>query len=287
MKNTAFIAILALAVPSAYAVELNRLSAADIAPIAIQLPAPQYLGASKCDHVSATIGDNLHQLAQASKSQLSTIAKTEADYDQFTAMWTPILGKFNLKIIGRSYDARTGFGTLQYLSQDGRVIRSFMAEGMKYDALNPIEIDKLKHELLEPLEKAGMTPVAVLDIRHPAFRPTFNLYYLTKPEENTDHEKQLRQLKPGDDIDFDLLANAVQIVKKDASFSLVYIGRELGFKSKAAAGLEAITKKVEDYKKFLLENKKELIAVKMAALDEPFSVGTTVYTHYANIYFFQ
>lgn len=287
MKNAALFAVIALLAPSAGAIELNGLSASDIAPVAIQIPAPQSVDSSKCDHVSASIGDDLFKLAQTSRSQLFTYAKTQAEYDQFTAMWLPILAKFNLRVIGRSFDPATGFGTLQYLSEDGTVVRDFLAEGMKYDALNPIEINKLKHELLEPLERAGMTPIAVLDINSPVFRPTFKIYYLTKPEENMDHEKQLRQLKPGDDIDFDLLANAVQIVKKDTSFSLVYIGKELGFKSKAAAGLEAITKKVEDYKKFLVEHKKELIAVKMGAMDEPFTVGDTTYTHYANIYFFQ
>ena len=42
-----------------------------------------------------------------------------------------------------------------------------------------------------------------------------------------------------------------------------------------------------DYKKFLLENKKEFIAAKVTKLDEPFVVGEHTYRYYAALYFFQ
>jgi ASC-1-like (ASCH) protein len=158
---------------------------------------------------------------------------------------------------------------------------------MTYDALNVPAMEKLKHELLEPLEQAGMTPIAAFNIKNEIFRPTFNIYYLTKPNENADHEAQLRQLKNGDDIDFDLLANAVTIVKQDASFSMVYIGKLLGFKSKLGVDEAAIAVKLADYKKFLTENKKEFIASKTHKLEKPIELTDIKLNYLLNIYFFQ
>ena len=132
-----------------------------------------------------------------------------------------------------------------------------------------------------------MTPIASFTINHEIFRPTFNIYYLTKPEENQDKEVQLRQLNPGDDIDFDLLTGAVNLVRKDAAWSMVYIGRLVGFKSKLAVDEAGANLKIAEYKKFLADNKKDFIASKVGKLDKPFQVGETTYNYYWNAYFFQ
>ncbi len=286
MKTLAIIAAAAFCVSSAHAAELKDLSISEIKASRIELPAPSITApvSAKCGHVSGEI-TKLNLLAQAAKSQLFTYAKTEAEFKEFTDMWTPILNKFGIKVTGTEY--KNEFGILKYESPDGRVVRTFLAEGMTYDALNVPAMEKLKHELLEPLEQAGMTPIAAFNIKNEIFRPTFNIYYLTKPDENADHEAQLRQLKNGDDIDFDLLANAVTIVKQDASFSMVYIGKLLGFKSKFAADEAGINLKLADYKKFLAENNKEFIASRTARITPPFVIGTTTYNYFVNMYFFQ
>lgn len=290
MNKLAIIAVTALCVSTAQAAELNGIYAADIAAVKMDIPVPvlqQTATAPKCDHVTGEIAAKLYLLAQTSKSRLYTYAKTEAEFKEFTDMWTPILAKFAMKVIARTYDPKVGFGTLQYVSSDGSVVREFMADGMNYDALSQPAMEKLKHELLEPLEQAGMTPVAVLDIKNEIFRPTFRIYYLTKPEENQDHEIRLRQLKNGDDIDFELLAGAVNIVKKDRTFSLVYIGKLLGYKSKLAADELTATMGVAKYKEFLTEQKKEFIASSIFKLDEPFTVGEHTYKYAYSVYFFQ
>ena len=290
MNKLAVIAITALCVSTAQAAELNGIYASDIAAVKMDIPAPvlQRTGTDpKCGHVTGEIASKLHLLAQAEKSQLFTYAKTEAEFKEFTNMWTPILAKFDMKVIARTYDPKVGFGTLQYVSSDGSVVREFQADGMDYDALSQPAMEKLKHELLEPLEKAGMTPVAVLDIRNEIFRPTFRIYYLTKPEENADHEAQLRQLKNGDDIDFELLAGAVNIVKKDRTFSLVYIGKLLGYKSKLATDELKAVMGAAKYKEFLTEQRKEFIASRIFKLDEPFMVGEHTYNYAYSVYFFQ
>ena len=288
MTKLAIIAAAVLCVSTAKAAELNNISAGDVSAIKMDIPTPvlqKIDAAPKCGFVTGEITTKLHLMPQTSKSLLFTSADTQADFDEFVAMWTPILNKFGMKVTATEY--KSGFGTLTYSSPDGRVVRDFMAENMDYNALDPVAINTLKHQLLEPLEQAGMTPIAVLDIKNDLFRPTFKLYYVTTPNENMDHEAQLRQLKNGDDIDFDLLANAVTLVKKDASFSMVYIGKLVGFKSKIAVDQANAEAKLADYKKFLADNKLEFIASRIAKLDAPFTVETTTYNYALNMYFFQ
>jgi ASC-1-like (ASCH) protein len=286
MNKLAIIAAAAFCVSSAHAAELKDLSISEIKASKIELPAPSVTApvSAKCGHVSGEI-TKLNLLAQANKSQLTTYAVTAGEFKEFTDMWTPILNKFGMKVTGTEY--QNELGILKYESADGRVVRTFLAEGMNYDALNVPAMEKLKHELLEPLEQAGMTPIAAFNIKNDIFRPTFNIYYLTKPVENADHESQLRQLKNGDDIDFDLLTNAVTLVKKDASFSMVYIGKLLGFKSKVAADEAGINLKLAEYKKFLAENKLEFIASRTDKIIPAMVVGEHTYGYFVNMYFFQ
>ena len=285
MKITAIFAAAAFCISAANAAELKPLSLAEIKASKLELPVPALeTAAVKCDHVSGEI-TKLHLLAQAGRTQLISSAKTEAEFKEFTAKWTPILEKFGLKVTGTEY--KSEFSLLKYESPDGRVIRQFFAENMNYDALSSTSIAKLQHELLEPLEQAGMTPIASFNLKHAIFRPTFNIYYLTKPEENQDHEAQLRQLKNGDDIDFDLLTGAVTLVKKDSSFSMVYIGKLLGFKAKLAKDEAAAAVKLGEYRKFLAENKKEFIAHRLHKLDKPYEYGDVKLNYVLNMYFFQ
>ena len=256
----------------------------DIAMPAMPTPAAEAQTGVKCGHISGEI-TQLHLLAQTVKSMLFTYADTEPLFKEFVAMWTPILEKFSLKPAGAEY--KDTLGTLKYQSANGMVVRDFIADKLNYNALDPAEMKKLQHELLEPLEKAGMTPVASFNIKNDAFRPTFNIYYLTKPDENPDHEIRLRHLMNGDDIDFDIVANAVQIVKKNAPYSLVYIGKELGFKTKWSDTEEGAKTKLLEYKKFLKENDMEFIGSKIVKLDPPFVSGDITINYIVNMYFFQ
>ena len=284
MKTLALAAAVIFSVSAVNAAELANISASDAKASKIELPAPVLeTQGQKCGYVAGEL-TKLHLYASANRSQLISHAKTEAEFKEFVAMWTPILEKFGMKVISTEY--KLELGILKYASPDGKVVRMFLAEGMNYDALSAEAMKKEQHMLIEALEKSGMTPVASFMIKHEAFRPTFNVYYLTQANENPDHEVQLRQLK-GDEIDFDLLTGAVTLVEKDASFSMVYIGKLLGFKGKLAADEAGIAAKLADYKKFLTENKKEFIASKVTKLDEPFVVGETTYRYYVAIYFFQ
>lgn len=286
MKKLAIAAAAMLSVSALNAAELNDISAADIQAVRVEAPvlAVQQDEAAKCGHVSGEIS-KLYFLATASRSQLISHAKTEAEFKEFIAMWTPILEKFGMRVVSTEYKAELGI--LKYESPDGKVVRMFLADGMNYDALSEEAMHKEQHMLVEALEKQHLTPVAAFRIKHAAFRPTFNVYYLTNADENPDHEVQLRQMKHGDDIAFDLLANSVTLVEKDASFSMVYIGKLLGYKAKLAADADGVQAKLEDYKKYLAENKKEFIGARVEKLDEPFTIGDHTYTYAVGMYFFQ
>ncbi|MBI5744060.1 MAG: hypothetical protein HY952_05890 [Elusimicrobia bacterium] len=285
MKKLSIAAVMLFAVSAVNAAEFAYVTAGEVKASRIEVATP-VLGtnAAKCGHVSGEI-TQLHLLAQANKSQLFTYADTEAQFNEFKAMWQPILEKFGMKVVSSEY--KNKFGILKYESPDGRVVREFLGEKLHYNAIDPADLRKVQHEMLEPLEQAGMTPIASFTIKNDALRPTFNVYYLTKPEADEAKEIQLRQLMNGDDIDFDLLSGAVSIVKKDAAFSLAYIGRELGFKTKLSVDEAGINTKVADYKKFLADNKKDFIAARVFKLDTPIEFSGGKINYAANIYFFQ
>ena len=293
MKKIVIAVAVSFLTAGAYAGNLNLnstsfdgLSLKQIKTSKLELPAPaaELQAGVKCGHVTGEI-TKLNLLAQTAKNMLFTYADTEPLFKEFVAMWTPILEKFNLKPAGTEY--KDSFGTLKYESANGMVVRDFMAEKLHYNALDPAEMTKLQHELLEPLERAGMTPIASFNIKNEILRPTFNIYYLTQPNENPDHEVRLRQLMNGDDIDFDIVANSVKIVKKDTAFSLVYIGKELGFKTKWSATEDGVKVKLEEYKKFLKDNNKEFIGSRIVKMDPPYVSGDLTINYVVNMYFFQ
>jgi len=256
--------------------------ALDFENVKIEMP----LNAEKINSdYTATITDKLFLAAQSGKNRLFSSVKNENEYKEFLSFWKPILENNGFKVISTEY--KDDFAAISYDSPEGLAIRNFWADEMNYNAKDENEIGKLKDELISALDKNNMKTIAALRINNEIFRPTFVLYYITKKNETQEKEIRLRQLKKGEDIDFELLENSVIIVKKDSSFSLVYIGRELGFVSKLARDLDSANDKLANYKKFLVENNKEFIESKIIKLKEPLTVGDDVYNYLLNIYFFQ
>ncbi len=281
----------------AYAAELNlnstgfgELSPARLQLSGLEIPAPGAgvrIGKSGGCYYGM-ITTKLHLLARTSKSQLFVFADTEPQFREFTDMWTPILERAGLTPAGAAY--KDTFGTLDYRSADGSVLRDFLGEHLRYNALNPADMEDVRAELLSGLEKAGLSPAASLILDSELFRPkTFNIYYLTKPAEDPAHEVRLRQLvnEDGEALDLDLVAGAVRIVREDAPFSLVYIGRELGFHGGWSDTEEGANAKLKEYKKFLIENGAEFIGAKIIKLDKPYVSGDITVNYIVNTYFFR
>lgn len=285
MKKLSLFAAVVFSAAAVNAAELADISAGEVSASMIEVPAPLLQADAKCGYVSGDIAKN-NLLASAAKSSLRASARNEAEFKEFVAFWTPILEKFGLRVTGTEH--KYELGIINYESPDGTVVRTFLADEMNYDPLSAEAMKKERHMLIEALEKQHMTPVAAFMLKLEFLRPTFNVYYLTKGEANPDHETQLRQLKNGNDIDFDLLEKSVNLVEKDSSFSLVYIGKLLGFKTKVAADEAGIGVKIADYRKFLAENKKEFIASRTFKLEKPIEYGDNqAFNYAANIYFFQ
>lgn len=288
MKNAAA-AILLFAIPlQAAQPGINAISAADVSAVEIAVPQASAPQAPAQELRAGEVLTNLHLMPQAYKSALSSFVKDDKEFAEFTAMWNPILQKAGFAIGEISFRADIKLAVINYTSPQGLVLRRFMADTLNYDALNPTVMHNLRQELTASLTSNDMPAAASFYIKSDLFRPTFVLYYVTKGDENGDHEKQLRILKPGDDIDYDLLQNAgVNIVKRDNAFTMVYVGREIGFKSKIAADEAAAAAKLAEYKKYLAENKKEFIGSVTHKLSAPFVVGANTYNYFFNVYFYQ
>ena len=268
---------------------LNSTGSGELSPGGPELPAP---GAgvragenSGCFY--GVITSKLHLLALTAKSQIFVFADAAPLFREFVNMWTPILERSGLNPVGAAY--KDTLGKLDYHAADGRVLRDFIGEHLHYTTLDPADVEKVKGELLSGLERAGLTPAASFIIDNKLFRArTFNVYYLTKPEEVPAHEVRLRQLVNGDGeaIDFDLLAGAVRIVREDAQFSLVYIGKELGRHRGWSDTEEGAKVKLEEHKQFLKENKQEFIGSRIVKLDKPYACGEITVSYLVNSYFY-
>jgi hypothetical protein len=166
-------------------------------------------------------------------------------------------------------------------------IRRFIGDDLSYNAKDDNEIIKLMNEIVSALENNGIRVIGKYLVKTDILRPTFMIYYLTEVKDFQEKEIKLRLLKKGEDIDFDLLENVVTIIRKDTSFSMLYLGKEIGFVSKLAINENDADKKLEEYRKFLKENRKEFINYKVKKLDKPFTIDNTTYNFLLNIYFFQ
>jgi len=226
-----------------------------------------------------------HLIADASKKILFGYVKDDNQYKEFVEMYTKILKDNGFKISGVKREGEMAMIT--YLAHNEMGIRRFIGDQLNYNAKDDKEIIKLMDEVVSKLEENNMKVVAKYIVKTDFLRPTFMIYYLTEVKDFQEKEMRLRQLKKGEDIDFELLENSVKIIKKDSSFSMLYIGKELGFVSKLAVDENSAIKKLEDYKQFLKENKKEFINYNIKKLDKPFTSGEATFNFLLNIYFFQ
>ncbi len=264
--------------------QLDAVTANDLTAAEVSLPQAQEPEAALD---KAGVLTSLHLMPQAVRSRLLSFG-TPAQFAEFTAVWNPILQEAGMVIGEVTYEADIQLGIVNYSSADGLVLRRLIADRLNYDALNPTEMHNLKTEMETALAKNGLPVKASFYVKSDALRPTFVIYYVTKGDENDDHEKQMRILKKGEDIDYDLLESAgVNIIRRDNSFTMLYIGKELGFKSKVATDEASAAQKLEDYKKFLAENDKEFLGSRTHKLTEPFTVGETTYNYLLNMYFYQ
>ncbi|MDE2142178.1 MAG: hypothetical protein KGJ84_07195 [Elusimicrobia bacterium] len=221
-----------------------------------------------------------HLLAQAGKSALYGYAQTPEQAAEATAYWTKVLTAAGVKAGAATY--ADGMYTIPYATADGRVIRDFLADPRQFPPKDESGLRANMALAQSALTKAGLTVVSARVINVDALLPTYSVLYLTKADENPDHEARLRVLKPGDDIDVDVYRGAgVNVVQVPETWMLVYIGPELGYVTVIGKTQDEIAEKLAKRKDFLVSEGKRLIADKIVPLDD------ADYKFAAAIYFFQ
>lgn len=212
--------------------------------------------------------DNL--LLQAGKTFLFGYAKTDAEFHEALAYWTPFLSAAGITVGAASLDAETGMYQIPYAAPAGKVVRAFMAEPRQFPPKDEAGLRANMALAQDALAKAGFPLVAARVVNLEVILPTYSLLYLAKADEVPEHERLLRVLKPGDDLDLDLIRSAgVAVVQTPETWMVVYIGPELGVVGMVAHDRDELDKKIQARKDFLAQQGKKMIGEKIEPLDDP------------------
>ena len=209
-----------------------------------------------------------HMLIQAGKDVLFGYADTPEQFAEAAAHWSEVLKNAGIEPGVAEYKDR--IFTLPYRTADGRVLRAFLAEARQFP---PKDDNGLRANMAlarSALSAAGLTPVSARVVNLEYLLPTYSILYLTKPEAAREHEVQLRVLKPGDDIDADLIkASGVAVMQKPEPWLLVYVGPELGYVGLIAKTAEDLALRLEKRKTYLVGAGKRIVGEKLVAVDHP------------------
>lgn len=230
----------------------------------------------------ADVIDKSHLLAQCGKDALFGYAETPAQFEEAVALWNGILTHAGIRMGKPTFDK--GFYTLPYEAADGLVLRDFTAEPRQFKPKDDASLRENRALISAALAQRGIPIVASYVVTIPEILPTYRLYYLAKEAKRPEDELQLRVLKPGDDIDFDLLAaKGIDILQKPESWMMVYLGRELGWVQRVAKTPEEAQKKLTDRVALLTGMGKVMIDARVSPLTPPFDD----YRFLVSIYFYQ
>lgn len=276
MKNH-FAALLLALVPAARAAEgalpaFEFKSAAGLRADKIVLVAPEPR--------PADVITRSHMHAQAGKTSLFGYADTRAQFEEAVAHWSEVLRAAGIEPGTPNYNE--GFFVLPYRAPAGLVIRDFMAEPRQFPPKDEAGLRANMALAQDALTRAGLTPISARVLNLDALLPTYSILYLAKAEAKPEHETRLRVLKPGDDIDMDMIRlSGVTMVQTPTSWMLVYIGPELGFVGMAARTMEEAELKLAKRTKFLVDAGKRIIGSKIGPMGDP------EWRFAVDLYFFQ
>lgn len=207
-----------------------------------------------------------HMYIQAGKEVLFGYADTPEQFAEATGYWTEVLKAAGIQPGAPTY--KDTMFTIPYRTNDGRVIRAFVAEARQFPPKDETGLRANMALAQKSLSAAGLTPVSARVLNLEYLLPTYSILYLTKPEAKREHETQLRVLKPGGDIDMDLVAQSgVKVMQKPEPWLLVYVGAELGSVGLWAKTPADLALKLEKRKAFLIEAGKKIIGEKFFPID--------------------
>jgi len=250
------------------AAELGSLTASDVAASRAEAPLPKAAKAAG-KYADGMLQIN-HLLALTGPKLLYTqMADSPAKFEEFKAMWQPVVKKAGLKALPPEYSA--GFGALKYETTGGLAIRSFLCD----TAHMPVSEKEMESFLTGVLNAEGMKVVGSYGI--PADpnifpKPTVNIYYLTSFGENQDRERQLRYLgvkNKAVKLDLDLLEKAgIKIAALYGKNSIFYVGPRVGVVMAVSNSEERTSKQVSYHKDLIAKRGEKLIGVKTDKLEK-------------------
>lgn len=222
-----------------------------------------------------------HLLAQCGRTVLFGYADDEAQLAEAVGYWTKVLAEAGIQAGKPTY--QHGMYTLPY-DAGGLVLRDFLAEPKQFKPKDEASLRENMALIAGALHQRGLRVVSAKVVNLEFMLPTYSLIYLTKPEEKAEHEAQVRVLKRGEDIDFDLLAEkGVDVLQKPETWMMVYVGKELGFVSRLAKDAADAEKKLKERVELLAKMGKVFIGSRTHPLTEPFEDFKLL----VNIYFYQ
>jgi len=256
------LAILTLAATQAAAFELGSLTALEIASVEVQAPAPAAVKAQ----AELPVG---HLFARTGPKLLYTqMADTPAKFEEFKALWQPVIKKAGLKALPPEYSA--GFGMLGYETTGGLAIRSFLCD----TAHMPVGKVEMEKTLASALGGAGLRVLGVFDVPvYPGIfpEPTVNVYYLTSFDENQDRETQVRYLGARNEavkFDLDVLrAAGANVVAAYGGNKVFYIGPRMGAALAVTKDPAMVEKQAAYHKNLIGLRGQKLLAVRTGRLE--------------------
>lgn len=241
------------------------------AKFALEAPAPR----------PSDVIDKSHMYIQTGKDVLFGYAKTQEEFAEASSYWTEVLAAAGLQP-GAATLGKTGLFTIPYRTTDGRALRAFTAEPRQFPPKDDAGLRANMALARKALSDGGLTPVSARVVNLEYSLPTYSILYLVKPEALEEHETQLRVLKPGDEIDPDLIkASGVTLVQKPEPWILVYIGPELGYVGLIAKTAEDLAVRLEKRTAYLVGAGKRIIGSKLVPVED------SEYKFGAELLFFQ
>ncbi|MBI5743505.1 MAG: hypothetical protein HY952_03040 [Elusimicrobia bacterium] len=283
------IAVALLLSPAAvFSADLGSMTASDVAATRVSIPAPGAAKAAGGRYADGVLQTNHLMALTGPKLLFTQRADTPAKFEEFKAMWLPVIKKAGLKALAPEY--APGFGALKYETTGGLAIRSFLCD----TAHMPVSEAGMEKTLTDALNAEGLKVLGSfgLPVDPDTFiKPTVNIYYLTAFEEKQDRERQLRYLgvqNAAVRFDLDLLEGAgVKITAKYGGNAIFYLGPRVGV-ALAVSNTEEMTGKQVAYHKDLISKRGEkLIGVKTDKLAQPVTSEGNNYSYLTKIYYFK
>jgi hypothetical protein len=221
-----------------------------------------------------------HMIAHAAKDVVFGYADTDAQAAEATAYWSGVLKAAGIQTGAPTY--ADGMYQIPYKTADGKILRGFLADPRQFPPKDEAGLRDNMALARAALAKDGLTVVSARVLNVDEILPTYSLFYLTEPNEVPEHEKQLRVLKPGDDIDVDVFRGAgLDVIQTPETWMMVYVGPEAGYVSLIAKSADELADKVAKRREFLDGEGKKFIAERTFPVDDP------DYKFGAALYFFQ